>query len=85
MSDLDSLSSFGSDSDSSYGSRKEKARRRRRNNGRARRRCYDNESSDDSDEEEDVIKIPVVLKRGDDVVKKLLDLWTPDGSECKRG
>ncbi|KAA8574196.1 hypothetical protein EYC84_005709 [Monilinia fructicola] len=85
MSDLDSLSSFGSDSDSSYGSRKEKARRRRRNNERARRRCYDNESSDDSDEEEDVIKIPVVLKRGDDVVKKLLDLWTPDGSECKRG
>ncbi|RAL66300.1 hypothetical protein DID88_005970 [Monilinia fructigena] len=84
ISDLDSLSGSGSDSNSSYGSRREEARRRRRNNRRVRHRHHDSESSDDSDDDEDIIKIPVVLKRGDDVVKKLLDLWTLDGSECKR-
>lgn len=78
MSDLDSSGSSGNDSDSSYDNRRGRVRRRRRNNGRMRRRYSDSESSDDSDDEEDVIRIPVVLKRGDDVVKKLLDLWTPD-------
>ncbi|ESZ92932.1 hypothetical protein SBOR_6705 [Sclerotinia borealis F-4128] len=76
MSDLDSSGYSGSDSDSSYDSRRGRVRRRRRNNGRVRQRYYDSESSDDS-EEEDGMKIPVVWKRGDDVVQKLLDLWTP--------
>ncbi|KAF7872597.1 hypothetical protein EAF04_003516 [Stromatinia cepivora] len=75
MSDLNSGSS-GSDSDVTYDSRRGRMRRRRCNNGRLGRDYSVSESSD-SGNEGDVIRIPVVLKRGDDLVEKLLDLWTP--------
>ena len=42
----------------------------------ARKRYYDSDSGSDGEEQEDVIKIDIKLKRGDDVVKKLLDIWT---------
>lgn len=35
-------------------------------------------SDSDSDDEEDIIEVKVVLKRGEDVVKALLELWTPE-------
>ncbi|TGO90146.1 hypothetical protein BPOR_0077g00190 [Botrytis porri] len=76
--DRDDSGSSGSDSDTTYDSRGSRARRTRRNERSMRRRYSDSEISDDSDDEEDVIKIPIILKSGDDVVKKLLDLWTPN-------
>lgn len=86
MNDSSSVSDTISDSDSDHYSRRGRVMRRRRNSGSTRRRYSDGKSSDDSDDEEDVIKIPIVLKRGDDVVQKLLDLWTPDvGSVGKSG
>jgi hypothetical protein len=42
----------------------------------ARKWCYDSESGSDVEEEEDIIKIDVELKKGDSILKKLLDLWT---------
>jgi hypothetical protein len=44
----------------------------------ARKRYYDSDSDSEVEEEEDIIKIHVDLKKGDDVVKKLLDLWTAE-------
>ncbi|KAF7931836.1 uncharacterized protein EAE98_004572 [Botrytis deweyae] len=84
MSDRDDSGSSGSDSDTTYDSRIRRVRRTRRNDRRMGRRYSDSEISDDSDEEEDVIKIPVILKRGDDVVKKLLDLWTPNTGDVEK-
>ncbi|KAM0161165.1 hypothetical protein ACHAQE_004230 [Botrytis cinerea] len=85
MSDPDDSGSSGSDSDTTYDSRVGRVRRTGRNNRHMGRRYSDSEISDDSDdEEEDVIKIPIVLKRGDDVVKKLLDLWTPNTGNVEK-
>lgn len=78
MNDLDDSGSSGSDSDTTYDSRTRRVRRTRRNDRRTGRRYSDSEISDESDDEEDVIKIPIILKRGDDVIKKLLELWTPN-------
>lgn len=52
----------------------------RKNNRVGKGRRFYNDSDSDSDAEsevEDVIKVKVEMKRGDDIVKKLLDLWTP--------
>ena len=84
MSDPDDSGSSGSDSDTTYDSRVGRVRRTGRNNRHMGRRYSDSEISDDSDDEEDVIKIPIVLKRGDDVVKKLLDLWTPNTGNVEK-
>lgn len=84
MSDPDDSGSSGSDSDTTYDSRVGRVRRTGRNNRRMGRRYSNSEISDDSDDEEDVIKIPIVLKRGDDVVKKLLDLWTPNTGNVEK-
>lgn len=51
-----------------------------RKNKRRQMEWRDLYASDDSDAEtvdEDVITIKLELKRGDDVVQSLLDLWTP--------
>ncbi|KAF7944559.1 uncharacterized protein EAE97_005192 [Botrytis byssoidea] len=84
MSGPDDPGSSGSDSDTTYDSRIRRVRRTRRNDRRMGRRYSNSEISDDSDDEEDVIKIPIILKRGDDVVKKLLDLWTPNTGDVEK-
>jgi hypothetical protein len=38
---------------------------------------YSSDSDADESEDEDVIQIKLELKRGDDVVQSLLDIWTP--------
>ncbi|KAF7887189.1 uncharacterized protein EAF02_003836 [Botrytis sinoallii] len=70
MRDRDDSGSSGSDSDTTYDSRIRRVRRTCRNDRRMGRRYSDSEISDDSDDDEDVIKIPIILKRGDDVVKE---------------
>ncbi|TGO38471.1 hypothetical protein BHYA_0074g00190 [Botrytis hyacinthi] len=84
MSDLDDSGSSGSDSDTTNDSRIRRVRKTRRNDRRMGRRYSNSEISDGSDDEEDVIKIPIILKRGDDVVKKLLDLWTPNTGNVEK-
>ncbi|TGO28256.1 hypothetical protein BPAE_0030g00420 [Botrytis paeoniae] len=84
MTDSDDSGSSKSDSDTTYDSRVRRVRRTRRNDRRMGRRYSDSEISDDSDDEEDVINIPIILKRGDDVVKKLLDLWTPNTGNVEK-
>ncbi|TGO52762.1 hypothetical protein BCON_0135g00110 [Botryotinia convoluta] len=83
MSNLDDSGSSGSDSDTTYDSRTKRVRTRR-NDRRMGRRYSDSEISDDSDDEKDVINIPIISKRGDDVVKKLLDLWTPNTGNVEK-
>jgi hypothetical protein len=39
------------------------------------------DSGSESDSEDEITKINIELKRGDDVVKKLLDLWTVAGDD----
>lgn len=80
-SDSDTDSTFWS-SDSSVGNvrrrlRRYKAKKERKAN--RRRYCIDSDGEEEEEEEEDVIKIKVILKKGDDVVKKLLEMWTVDG------
>lgn len=78
-------------SDSSEGEvrrrlRRYKARKVKRTVEAARRRNRSPFGSDesgsgsdsDSEDDEDVIEVKVVLKRGGDVVKALLELWTPE-------
>ncbi|KAF5874344.1 uncharacterized protein Bfra_004349 [Botrytis fragariae] len=84
MGDPDDSGGSGSDSDTTYDSRDRRVRRTRCNDKRMGRRYFDSEISDDSDDEEDAIKIPIILKRGDDVVKKLLDLWTPNTGNVEK-
>ena len=62
-------------------------RRLRSRNGTGKK-YHDRFSSDsDSDDEEveDLMKIKVEFKKGDDVVKKLLDVWTPQTEEKGKG
>jgi len=50
------------------------------------KKSYGSDSDWDSESEaEDVIKVKVEMKRGDDVVKKLLDLWTPQNEIKGKG
>jgi hypothetical protein len=63
-SDSDSVTSWSSDS--SVGAVRRKLRR-----------YYTDSESESEDEGGEDIKVEVGLKRGDDVVRKLLDLWTP--------
>jgi hypothetical protein len=87
-SSLYSISSgYGSDSDSIASSdtsvgvvrrslRKSRARMKREDRERRRRHCYDSESEDENDDT--FVITPVLkLKRNDDLVEVLLDLWTP--------
>lgn len=88
-SDSDTDSSW-SGSDSSVGyvrrkMRKIKAKKINRN-GKGKRVYSDSDSDSESESEvEDVIKVKVEMKRGDDVVKKLLDLWTPSDEGKGKG
>ena len=45
----------------------------------------DNSDSDDETVDEDVITIKLELKRGDDVVQPLLELWTPQNEVKEKG
>lgn len=69
----DSSSSY--DSDRTYYSSDSRTRRQNRKSGRVT--IYNPDDSDSDDEEVDVIQIDLKLKRGDDVVQKLLERWTP--------
>jgi len=82
FSDSDSDSTSWS-SDTSVGNVRRRLRKHKAKQEKSKiiKRCI-NSDSDSEDEEEDVIKINLELKRGDDVVKKLLELWT-GGSESK--
>jgi hypothetical protein len=77
-SDSSFRSSISSD-DSSVGYVRRKLRKnkvRKMDKARWRGSDYSSDSEDENDDE-DVIKINLELKRGDDVVQSLLDLWTP--------
>jgi hypothetical protein len=81
-SDSDSATSWSSDS--SVGAVRRKLRRYRAKKERVARgpmkggrRYYTDSESESEDEGGEDIKVEVGLKRGDDVVRKLLDLWTP--------
>jgi len=78
--DSDSDSSAWS-TDSSVGVVRRKLRNfktKKINRTRKGKKIYNSDSDSDFESEtEDVIKIKVEMKRGDDVVKKLLDLWAP--------
>ncbi|PQE28936.1 hypothetical protein CJF30_00003963 [Rutstroemia sp. NJR-2017a BBW] len=67
--------SSGSDTDYSSDTSPRNSRRRRRFQERRYR------SDSDSDDDDDPLKINLKIKRGDDVVKKLLELWTPQSEE----
>lgn len=82
-------SSIDSDSDSTSWSsdssvgvvrrklRKYKAKKTTRTR-KGKGRKYNSDSDSDSESEaEDTIKVKVEMKKGDDVVKKLLEMWTP--------
>lgn len=82
-SDSDSDSSCWS-SDSSVGHVRRRLRKYRakkmRKSDKGRSHFVDSDSDRYSDEEDDdVIAIRLKLKRGDDVVKALLDMWTSEG------
>ena len=78
-SDSDTDSTLWS-SDSSVGNVRRRLRRyKAKKERKANRRRYYSDSDSEEEEEEDVIKIKVILKKGDDVVKKLLEMWTVDG------
>lgn len=80
-SESDSDSTFYS-SDSSVGNVRRRLRRYRARKARNgicfRRGSFYSDSESDSDEEADIIQIKLKLKRGDDVVKALLEMWTPE-------
>lgn len=89
-------SSGESDSDSSYynsdstvGNVRRRLRTYRakkwRKSGKGRRFYNGSDSDSDDSEDEDVIAVNVTLKRGDDIVKVLLDRWTPDGLVVGKG
>jgi len=65
-------------SDSSVGNVRRRLRKYKAKKERKANKYYVGSDSE-SEDEEDVIKIEVVLKRGDDVVKRLLEMWTVDG------
>ncbi|KAM3076880.1 origin recognition complex subunit 4 [Clarireedia jacksonii] len=67
----------GSDTDYSSDTSYRSSRRRRHIN---QKRFY---SDSDSDDEDDPLKIDLKLRRGDDIVKKLLELWTPQSEDNK--
>lgn len=91
--------SSGSDSDSDSSSsdsergmrlflRRDRARKMSKKNKKARKngKIVDSDSDVSGNEsEEDVIQVKLNLKRGDDVVKALLDLWTPQGKDEGKG
>jgi hypothetical protein len=92
VSSSGSGSGSGSDSDGSVGGmrrrlRRDKARRVRRARNKASRLdgSDDSGSGSDSDEEDDVIEIKLGLKKGGDVVKAFLDLWTPQADGKGKG
>jgi hypothetical protein len=56
------------------------------NRSRKGKKIYNSDSDSDFESEvEDVIKVKVEMKRGDDVVKKLLELWTPQNEFKGKG
>ncbi|PQE31691.1 hypothetical protein CJF32_00007189 [Rutstroemia sp. NJR-2017a WRK4] len=71
--------SSGSDNDYSSDTSPRNSRRRRR--FQERRYQSDSDSDDESDDDDDHLKINLKIRRGDDVVKKLLELWTPQSEE----
>jgi hypothetical protein len=86
-SDTDSDWSSSSSGSTSVGHVRRRIRRLRSRKGKSRRYVgSDSESGSDSDSEtNDPMKLKVEIKRGDDVVKKLLDLWTPSGEDKGKG
>ena len=84
-SDSDSDSTYWS-SDSSVGNVRRTLRRyRAKKLKKSNKAKYYYDSDSDSDEEEDVIAVKLQLKRGDDVVKVLLDRWTPEVESKGKG
>jgi hypothetical protein len=76
-SDSDSDSAWSSDSSKVNANRiLRKYRSNKLKKLRAKKRY--GSDSEDSDEEGEAIKIKIELKRGDDVVKTLLEKWTPE-------
>ncbi|KAF4627447.1 hypothetical protein G7Y89_g10708 [Cudoniella acicularis] len=71
-------SSYSSD-DSSVGHVRRRIRRlkERKGTGKTYRNRWDSSDSESESEVEDLMKIKVEIKKGDDVVKRLLELWTP--------
>lgn len=92
-SDSDSDGSSYYDSDSSVGRvkrdlrkhREKKTIRRERKEKNIKRGKYDSDSDSDESEEEDVIQVKLQLNRGEDVVKALLDIWTPQAEVKENG
>lgn len=79
-SDSDSDSTYWS-SDSSVGNVRRRLRRYRAKKVKKNNKvkyCFDSDSDSDDSEEEDIITVKVQLKKGDDIVKVLLDRWTPE-------
>jgi hypothetical protein len=70
-----------SESDTDYSSDTSRRNSRRRSRLQGRRYRSDSDSDDESNDDDDSLKIDLKLKRGDDVVKKLLELWTPQSEE----
>lgn len=88
-SDSDSGSTSWS-SDSSIGNLRRRLRRntarKAKKNAKGRRLYNDSDSDGDSGGgDEDVIKLKIELKKGDDLVKVLLDKWTPEADVEGRG
>ncbi|CAG8982253.1 hypothetical protein HYALB_00004487 [Hymenoscyphus albidus] len=83
-SDSDSSSSDSGSSDSSVPRRMRRRRVRRQNRRSGRKITYDSDDSDDEDAEVDVMEIDLMLKRGDDLVQKLLKKWTPQNVGGKK-
>jgi hypothetical protein len=81
-SESDSDCSFATtmtwNSGSSVGEVRRQLRRYRARKARGSGTKYFNESESESEREDDVIAVKVEIKRGEDVVKRLLDLWTPE-------
>jgi hypothetical protein len=83
-SDSDSDSAWSSDSSKVNVNRTlRKYRSNKLKKERAKKRY--GSDSEDSDEEDEAIKIKIELKRGDDVVKTLLEKWTPQNEVEGKG
>lgn len=80
-SDESDSNGTGSSSDSCVGDVRKRLRRyrvRKVRNARSAKYCSHSDSDSDDGEEDDVRQVKIQLKRGDDVVKVLLDRWTSE-------
>jgi hypothetical protein len=78
-SDSDGDSSWSSDSSVGNVRRRPRRYKARKARGKGKRLYNDSDSDLPSDsEDDDIIKVDLELKRGEDVVKALLELWTSD-------